>query len=794
MKGSIETTIRLKAVIIYLIVALVCFGIVTFIYKFRTNLDDQKANVEQYSNELTLANDLVLSVNNTQTEINSYAATRKTSHYNQYRRHLKSVDQQIDTLKSIVRDSSQHQKLTEISSLLRMKGNIIARLNKQFTNENPLDTITQVLSEFVPSQRKDSFIITTTKQDTITKAPPKKGFWRRLADAFSPKDPDTLETVTVVNRELVIIPDEDSTQTLPEIKDFAEQASSNYQQRIQTIEKHVRELIVADQQISSQISKLLIDFYSETVISRLIEIQKSEAFIRQNNTYSIAGGVIALLLILIFIILIISDVNKGYRARKTLEEANERIKQVMESRHQLLLSVSHDIKTPLNSILGYLELSKKDQPLSGQVIHSMQNSGKHILALLNNLLNFSSIEQGTLQITQTKFNLNELCKDTVEMFEPLARQKDLQFIYNFDFDKGLSLCSDALKIKQILINLLSNAIKYTTDGGVLFNTACSDDQLRFEITDTGVGIPEDQIETIYQAFTRVESDSSLAEGSGFGMFVVKGLLERLNGKIKIHSARKKGTRIKVTIPVTDIEIVKESESKGKRILVVDDDQPFLSMIQEMLIRLGHFPTYCDNLQQFEKELERGDFFDSILTDMEMGHFTGTDVLTRVQQKGLKLPVYIMSARIGFNLDAMKELGFADCISKPVTLYSLKQLFGGTTDEASPSFGLLSEMLGDDPEAIREILELFCTSSTENIQKLRQTIETDNFNEAQAICHKMLSMFMQIGDEESTVILKRMDLSRKEGAGAFPNWKEKISELIEQTEQLVRQIKARLASV
>ena len=194
----------------------------------------------------------------------------------------------------------------------------------------------------------------------------------------------------------------------------------------------------------------------------------------------------------------------------------------MESRHKLLLSVSHDIKTPLSSILGNVELM--DKTGNEKEFSSIQQSADHILNLLNNLLEYSSLEQGKLQIRNESFNLRQICDETAEMFRPIAKHKNLDFVYEPDMEEDSFILSDRLKIKQILSNIISNGIKYTLEGSVRFKARTGRNLVVFDITDTGVGIPPDKLEDVFKPFVRIETYNQFAEGSGYGMSVVKGLV------------------------------------------------------------------------------------------------------------------------------------------------------------------------------------------------------------------------------------------------------------------------------
>lgn len=789
MSETLEKNIRIKAILIYIIVALICGGMIIYIYKLRDNIDDQKSNIEQYYKELSFVNKLIHVVNVSQSEVNLYVSTKQIKHYKLFNENLNIVEQLMDSLRYI--NPLQNEKLQQINSLLVKKGKIVSNLNYQFSNKNPIESIDEILKDIDPVLKKDTVLVTATVQDTIIYSGSKKGFWKKLSELFSSsKEADTVTSVTTSKLDTLTMAKNDTLHIVSEVTEIAEQAREDYVKRIISIERNLNNLIVADQEISSEITTLLIGLYGQTVQERLDEIQKSEQLIRDNNTYSIVSSAIALSLIFVFILLIISDVNKGYTLRKNIEKANVKIKQIMESRHKLLLSVSHDIKTPLNSILGTLELKEAVKEFNSQEIRIMKDAGEHILALLNNLLEFSSIEQGTSNISNRNFNLYQLCSETVEMFTPLAKKKNLAINYSFDFDKNLIISSDSLKIKQILINILSNSVKYTIEGSIQFNIKCTNSKLICDIQDTGVGIPQDEIDNIFRPFNRIDQSSGLSEGSGFGLFVVKGLIDLFDGNIKVTSEVGKGTRTEIAIPVKETHTYKAFIPK--KILVVDDDTSYLSIIRDMLLRLGHIPSICKNINEFEELISGIDQYDEVLTDMEMEYFSGIDVLNKITDNGINTPVSIITAREDIKGDDFIKMGFKAYIRKPISISDLKQLFGGAIAN-DLNFDSLNKLLGEDSEALHEILMSFVDSTSENIDKLQLAVFDNDFKKAQFVCHKMLPMFIQVDAIEKLDILKKIDSLRSQEAEVYTGWEDDILEVIEYAEQVIIEIKKYLVS-
>ncbi|MEG0519021.1 MAG: ATP-binding protein, partial [Bacteroidales bacterium] len=579
-KKEIEYSIRFNAALIYIVVGLACCMMVFYLYNVRGSIGEQKKEIEQQKRALALTNKLVYTVSEIQSSGELYLSTKEKRYLRRFNHKILEVELIIDSIAICTHRTVQQTGLLELDSLLRRQYEIIGELGKRLNVQNPLQEVNQKLQDYIPPIKQDSVVVTTVRRDTVVRATRKKGFFKRLANVFAPAK-DSVMVLSDKQIDTLHIEHSDTSTIITRVDSAVRLAGVGYSQNIKAIEYNVGKLAVSDKKIMEQISGLLLNMYGKTLNSIFTAIDKSEKIISRNYTYSIIGGVVALMLVLLFIVLIVLSVNKGKEARLALEELNRKNREIMESRHKLLLSVSHDIKTPLGSILGYLEMRKGD----GYDVRSMQSSGNYILSLLENLIEFSSIEQGRLKISKAPFKLDDFFAAIIDMFEPLAIKKRIAFEGIRNFDKDLVICSDYLKIKQITVNLISNAIKYTTAGTVKLQVSYCNGDIVCKITDTGAGIPAHYQEKIFVPFQRVERNNILAEGSGLGLYVVKGLVELLGGKIHLTSKVGQGSEFTVVLPVAAVE---NNIPRGiKHITIIDDDPVLLSMAAEMLIKLGH---------------------------------------------------------------------------------------------------------------------------------------------------------------------------------------------------------------
>ncbi len=730
MAKRIEYKIGFQAAIIYIIVALAVVAMAIYLNNLRKNIFAHRLEIENQHTLLASVNDLMFAVSEAQSSVGLYLSTKNGKYFDEYTQSIDSIGNLIDTI--IQLKPNEEERLRGINTLLREQSQHIARLNLQFAERNPVTIINELLREYAPHVTEDTSYVLNVQKDTVISEVPRKGFFRRLAEVFSPgKD----SVAVMVNQwmDTVITVRNDSLDIIGEVGNVAQRAQKVYERNIKKIERQVGALLSSDRDIAAEVYALLLEFHRETLDATLAMIDRSEEAIDRNYIYSTISGVLTLALMLVFIGMIIMDVNKGRRAHQALEAANERTHRIMESRHKLLLAVSHDIKSPLNSVLGYLALMKSDHN-----VRSMQNSSEHILSLLENLLEFSSLEQGTLQKSVSDVHLRDLLTDIYDMFLPLAAQKALVLSFTAD---DVRIRTDRVKLKQMVINLVSNAIKYTKNGSVTVSAKFDNNTLDVEVRDTGVGIPDDKLSQLFMPFSRIEENNAVADGTGLGMFVVKGLTELLGGKITVDSRVGEGTTILLTIPVE--HSLQAAPHGVQRIKVYDDDPVVVKVVSDMLVKLGH------QVVDSNEEL--------IITDMEMGDISGLDIL---RQAGA-VPVVVMTGRADFSAQQAAALGFAGFLAKPFTIATLRGLVGGS--EAS------DELLGDNRD---EIMTLFRASVEENSAKLRQALAGNNFQQAQAVCHKMYPMFAQMN--YPTEALRRMDAHR---SGAYEGWQDDVEEIL-----------------
>lgn len=801
-KSSPEQRIRIKIGLILLVVILYFVGLLVHSSRVQEEIRQQKQEMELSRELVSLNNRLIRSVQEAQNLLNRYLLSPQKRWQQDYDSLTSRIKQEMLTIKQVTPDDTGNDLFEEVDSLLEEKRLLGERLTKLIRSQNPIDTLDRKIESFDEIIRDT--VVVTTSQDTIrTRESRKQNFWGRLKNLFDPEDDvDTTVSVAHVQQKAWSASRLD-TVIYSDLKQITREASQTYSSRMSRIEQQVRGLIFADQNISLRISELITQYYHEALEKSRERADRSEALTRRIFSFALTVGILSLLLIIFIGILIADDLNKGQKARSDLVREKQRSEQLIESRHKLLLSVSHDIKTPLSSIMGYLEMWESDerQEKRKRELHSARSSARHILSMLSNLLEFSRMERNRGVLRNDRIEMHELMEDILGMFRPLAEEKGLQLQYQNHLPHPFVTESDQTLLKQILVNVISNGVKYTREGSVTIDLR-HEEQLVVTITDTGIGIGKAELKEIFKPFSRV-GDPSNSEGSGFGLYVTRGLVDALKGEISLTSEKGKGTRVVIRLPLSPIEenapanAATSSSSGGatvEKILIFEDDPSLGNMLREYLTRQGCKVKLCGDPRDVKGFVRVISSFDLVITDLQMNEVSGTGILRAIREKDPLIPVWLMTAHDDYTPERAAAEGFAGLLSKPVRLEKLLTILSGNNGErkdvaaAGDPFPGLTALFGDDREAIREILAEFVESADRDMETLSELIDGHRYREAQQLCHRIHPFYSQLGAEELATPMRRMDRLREEGEDAWPEWEEALRETVKQVKAFTAAIR------
>lgn len=819
---STEQRITIKIGLILLVVLLFFSGLFAYSTILKKNIDAQKQEMNNSYRVLLYSNQLIVSIQNAQDILNRYLVSPRRIYQQQYDSISQDILEQIEIIKSISPEKEQSALLGAIDSLLNEKKLIVNRLLVQFRSQSPLFELDRKIETIEPVI-KDSVVV-TTNSDTIIVHRERRDFWSRLVHLFDPKfEPDTTINITHTEKETRA---ESRVDTLmySDLKGITEEASKTYSSQMQRIESQVRELVLAEQSISLNISKLITQFYNEAIQTTQQVTGNSEMLTQRIFSFAITVGAISIFLILIIIFFIIDDLKKGKRARIELSKEKKLTEELIDSRHKLLLSVSHDIKTPLSSIMGYMEIwdSEEKQELRKKQLKSAQNSVRHILSMLTNLLEFSRIEQKTASLQKSTFDLIELIEDILSMFRPLTDDKGLQLDFNNNLESPYFIETDYTVLKQILVNVISNSVKYTFNGSVDIDLNLflhKSGVLKFVVSDTGIGIDNEDLKKIFKPFSRTNNPLK-TEGTGFGLYVTKGLIDSLQGEINITSEKGSGTVVTIKLPLKHVtEFIPEAsgseistyvkDSIYDKILIFEDDISLGNMIKEFLIQKGFKVKLCSNTRDIIGFMRLISTFDIVFTDMQMVNVTGTEILKDIRVRDEEIPVWLMTANDEYSREKAESEGFSGFVKKPVQMSLLLKILSAdpskgelkkkSTDGLDPENNLnkksleqmfpgLVSMFGNDTEYIKYVLSVFVQSSSIEIENLNQLIKKGDFNEVQKMCHKIHPFLSQLDADYLCTNLKKMDKLRNRDESAYPNWKDELTESVKMIKEFTESVK------
>ena len=381
-------------------------------------------------------------------------------------------------------------------------------------------------------------------------------------------------------------------------------------------------------------------------------------------------------------------------AERRLAQAKAIAEAANQAKSQFLATMSHEIRTPLNAVLGLNELMLHSQLDSQQRRHAelIGSSGRLLLALINDILDVSRIEAGHMQLTSQPYSPRTAGQDVVALMRERALAKGLELQLDVTQDEDATLLGDAIRIQQILFNLIGNAIKFTDRGSVRVKIAVEAGvapaaTLRLEVDDTGIGIPESAMATLFDRFTQADSTTMRRYGgSGLGLAITREIVQLMGGAIATTSTPGVGSRFAVTIPSRFVERDAAASAVAEpgaaapvrpslRILVAEDNDVNQILIDAVLTRMGHVVHLVANGHLAVEAVRRGDY-DLVLMDLQMPGMDGMEATQAIRALGGargELPIIAMTAN-AFDEDrqACLAAGMDDYVAKPIDVAQLAE--------------------------------------------------------------------------------------------------------------------------
>ena len=840
MRSENRSSIKIKVVLGYIFIFLAIIASLFIAYQSYNKLLNSVVSLSKPDAEIARMNRILTSLSEAENQIRIYSLTKKELYLELYAENVFDIQNDLDSLRRFNPDGSVSNLLIDsMNYLLNERADKLekfVKLKRSKEKENLSQKAIQQLSEASDSARTkikttttiSTFLDTVVTAAEVKKEEKKKGF---IAKLFSKKEDekkvDSLETIikrTEVKVDTSYLPQSDSL--LRSLESMLQLAQAKEQLNRDIVSREELRLVEENSLIWEKIKLLLSQLEMERM-QQLTEESSRAKQIASNAIFVISIIIIVgLVLGILFIIFILMDISKSNYYRKELLLAKGKAEKLARVKEEFLATMSHEIRTPLNAIIGFTNQLNKTSLVKQQqhFVKVLKNSSQHLLGLVNEILDLSKIEAGKLNIENISFHPYSLVFDVYDVLKINAENKKLDFTWEFQGDKSINLLSDPFRIKQILLNLGSNAIKFTSEGSVNIKASVvkKDELYLFEVDveDTGIGIAEDKLETIFENFSQADSFSARKYGgTGLGLAISRRLSRLLGGDLHVKSEPERGSCFTLRIPLyesaeAEIDSLKSKTTgymealKDKRFLIADDDDYSLLLIKTIFTGWELQADFVeDGLQAWELFQKRD--YDIVLTDIHMPEIGGIELCNRIRKmqdsKKSTIPIIALTANVrDADLQKYLESGMTECLVKPfeeeVLQNMLANLLGESIerdsenksqpvrnhDQALYDISQIKQFTSDDPELINQILSQFISSAEENLYGMKKALADEDYLKIGEIAHKMLTSFNQLSVVNVTPYLKELEdlLHKKSEVNHSPDHLKQLITTVDRNTRIV----------
>ena len=687
-------------------------------------------------------------------ELHTFTADKEG--YEEYERKNLAAQQMLDSLKRLYPEEKQLERIDSAKSILAEKSLQVLCLMGTFKDLAHTDSLIECqIREMTLVEQK---AIRELKKDSEQK----KGSW--IGRLFKKKNR---------KQEPVEQAAESRTQAVGRLTKLREEISERNENLRSRMEMQTDSLRLRNEYLNKNFARLMHEFQQASTEQRVAEMEEMLSMRRHSFSYIAGLTLFGMLLSFVLYSIIHRDIRRRYRERLKLIVLNEEKQEMLEQKERCMMTMSHELRSPLSAVMGYAELLP-DISCEGEVNQiklNIQQAGERMQSLLNTLLSYYRLTAGKVRVNPVLFSPQSIERTLGGLFSVAAEEKGLSLHTEYVGD-GLAVVSgDRERILQIGQNLLSNAIKFTDEGCVTLSVRFEDGMMTMEVGDTGPGMTDEEKKRAFEPFARL-ANADVQEGFGLGLNITKELTEMLGGQLKMDSKKGEGTTFRITLPLPLASGIKEDMPelrttdlpKNLRVIAVDDDKVILNLIKKQMEYAGVHCDICRNPSEMVELLREG-HYDLLLTDIRMPGMNGYELLELLRNSNVgnskEIPVLVITAHVPRKKEELVEAGFDSCLYKP---FAREELYAAVntalergkernsnaeTDEIDFSPLLIKE---DDG---KEMLHILREQTQKDMEVLADIVERQDMDALTDMVHHLLPVWTMLRIDDCLLELRRV---------------------------------------
>lgn len=730
---------------------------------------------------LVTAKSLMNDVFEAENSVKSYSLTKDTTYLAQFYTAAEKTDLKLEKLRKSKSENHNVQiDIDSLDALINEKFNILNSLliiQDKFRVEEALNKVVKKIDNNI----KEADI---TKKDSITdNKATRKGLIHWL---FSKnKKPKKVEDTSKI-REI----------TANEIKKEVESIKKEEENIEDELKLKELAYYIADKEVTLKIKGLIDELEKNELKSIEKQTKYAEIAMEKTNKQIAIFCLVVALLLLLVIYIIINYVRNNARYRKALKQAKAKAEDLAITKEKFLANMSHEIRTPMNAIAGFTEQIAKG-PLTkeqDEQLMMVTKSVEHLLYLINDVLDFTKLQTGKLNLEVIGFKPNEVVKDVVTFITPLAKEKEISVKCEVNLDKDFILLGDPYRLRQILLNLISNSIKFTEKGSITVRMSTimkntDNTRIRMEVIDTGIGMTESQIVKVFNEFEQAEvSTARNYGGTGLGLSIVNMLVKLHDGKVELFSTYEKGTTVIVEIPYLigtndDIKLFEKQKSfeqlsipQNLKILIVDDEEYNRKLLITILKKHHVYYTEARTGVEAIKEVNQNNY-DLVLMDARMPELDGLSATKKIRKLTDKnknsVPIIALTAAVTEeDRNSYNKAGMNGFLAKPFRENELLKTINNVLNPANAKlqyssknkvegvidFTDLKKLSDGDRNFYKEMLTTFLNSTQDGIKDMEIALEENDWGMMAEYAHRICAPCKHLSAEELYRLLKDIELN------------------------------------